>query len=238
MKQILTIFLLATNALFLTGCLGWKKKQVDSTENTIPIQIDDNLNSSMTTEISFIENNPDYILTPGKTIFDDNNDEGNAQETLIYNEEILIPENNNCLNNFIIQEEDNTQNQNPSIITEKKKSHISTVLFDFDKSESIRPEYEKILDGSIAQIQLALEKNPNINIIIEGHACNSCGSERYNLELSNQRAITIKNKIINQTNINPEKLSVFGCGTSHLIVHGGRYEQAPNRRVEIFMIHN
>jgi outer membrane protein OmpA-like peptidoglycan-associated protein len=238
MKQILTICLLASNALFLTGCLGWKKKQVDTTENTVPIEIDGNLNSTIATEISFIENNPDYILTPGKTIFDDVNNEGNTEETLIYNEETPISENNNCLNNFIIQEEIHSQNINQPIIIEKNKTHISTVLFDFDKSESIRSEYEKLLDGSIAQIQLALDKNPNINIIIEGHACNSCGSERYNLELSNQRAITIKNKIVKKTNINPEKLSVFGCGTSHLIVHGGRYEQAPNRRVEIFMTHN
>jgi outer membrane protein OmpA-like peptidoglycan-associated protein len=237
MKKISILFLLAANAFFLTGC--WKRKQVNTTENTAPIQIDGNTISYSNPEISFIENNPDYVLTPGKTIFDDSTpDSAPINDTIIYSEEIMLPENNNCLNNFIIQEEiNNSQISNPMII-EKTRSHLSTVLFDFDKSESIRPEYETILQGAIAQIQLALEKNPNASVIIEGHACNSCGSERYNLELSNQRALTIKNKIISKTNINPEKLSVFGCGTSHLIVHGGRYEQGPNRRVEIFTINN
>ena len=78
--------------------------------------------------------------------------------------------------------------------------------------------------------------NPNAKIIIEGHACNSCGSERYNLDLSNNRALAIKDKIIQNTSINADNISVFGCGTSHLIVHGGRSEQSPNRRVEIFIV--
>jgi outer membrane protein OmpA-like peptidoglycan-associated protein len=237
MKKISILLLLATNALFLTGCLGWKKKK-EITENTEPIKINTSDEYTINPEISFVENNPDYALTPGKTIFDDNDGSSNMNETIIYNQEILLPENNNCLNNFIIQEEANIGDVNNAIAIEKSKSHITTVLFDFDKYEHIRPEYDVALQGAISQIQLAFEKNPNINILIEGHACNSCGSERYNLELSNKRALTIKNIIINKTNIHPEKLSVFGCGTSHLIVHGGRYEQGPNRRVEIFIINS
>ncbi len=94
------------------------------------------------------------------------------------------------------------------------------------------------MQSAINQIQREIDKNQNTTVIIEGHACNSCGSERYNLELSNNRAITIKNKILKNTSISPEKLSVFGCGTSHLIMHGGRVEQGPNRRVEIFIVNN
>lgn len=231
-KKISILFLLGTNALFLSGC--WLKKKKTANENEA-IKIESSTeNYNVSSEISFDENNPNYILTQSKTIFDDNNDELN-NNTIVYNEETIIPD-NNCLNNFIIQEEPNNIANNNAIAIEKSKSHINTVLFDFDKFEYIRSEYEGSLQGAIAQIQLAIEKNPNTEIIIEGHACNSCGSERYNLELSNQRALTIKNKIISKTTINPDKLSVFGCGTSHLIVHGGKYEQAPNRRVEIFLI--
>jgi OOP family OmpA-OmpF porin len=123
-------------------------------------------------------------------------------------------------------------------IIEKKKNHLQTLLFDFDRYECIKPEYENSLKGAIAQIQVHLKNNPNAHIIIEGHACNSCGSERYNLELSNKRADTIKNKIIESGEISNDKLSVFGCGTSHLIVHGSRHEQSPNRRVEIFIVNS
>ena len=237
MKKISILFLLSANVLFLTGCLGWKKKQTISVDNQ-PLKIDNNSNDDCNSsiKISFTEDNPDYTLTTGKTIFDDNNNEL-ENNTIIIDQAVINPE-NNCLNNLILQEETHINNQDNSIKMETAKSHIATLLFDFDIFEHLRPEYENALKVAIAQIQLAIEKNPNLNIIIEGHACNSCGSERYNLELSNHRAITIKNKILQNTNINPEKLSVFGCGTSHLIVHGGRYEQGPNRRVEIFIVNN
>ncbi len=228
MKKISILFLLSVNVLFLTGC--WKRKKTDDINQPIKINEQEN-NYNLSPEISFTENNPNCVLTSSKTIFDDGNDE--LSNLNIENPEIIT--NENCLNNFIIQEEQNNPETNNTITITSNKNHLNTVLFDFDKFEYIKQEYENSLQGTIAQIALAFERNPNINIVIEGHACNSCGSERYNLELSNKRALTIKNRILSQTNINPEKLSAFGCGTSHLIVHGGRYEQAPNRRVEIFI---
>jgi outer membrane protein OmpA-like peptidoglycan-associated protein len=233
MKKILPIALVIANALFLPGC--WKRTKKNEVNLSQPIKIGNDENTCATSEINFNNNNPEYTINEGKTIFDDNDNNIELSISTDNNDQIKIIEHTNSLNNTILTDESNDLDTMNTII-EQQKIHIETVLFDFDVYEHTKSDNEKALQGAMARVQLALANNPLAHVIIEGHACNSSGSERYNLELSDKRAITIKNKIVASTGIALDRFSVFGCGTSHLIVHGSRYEQGPNRRVEIFIL--
>lgn len=234
-KIVLRIFLM-TSITFLTGCEWWKKKKVNNNENKAVVVNDFNNQINDTSnciEIDFNDgNNTSYQIVTGKSIFAD--DEMITTETT----EIENPKqdvNKESIEVDLLVDTPLTDNQK-EIMIERDKVHLGTILFDFDKYEYVKSDYENNLKCTIHNIQSILVSNPNAKIIIEGHACNSCGSERYNQELSNNRALTVRDRICTQTTIDPNNVSVFGCGTSHLIVHGGRAEQAPNRRVEIFII--
>ena len=236
MEKVVLRVLLITSIAFLTGCEWWKKKKIDTNENKAIVvndaahQIGDDSNCI---EIDFNDgNNTSYQIVTGKSIFaDDEIITTEATET----EGIRPNTNKEALEVDLLVDAPLVNNQK-EIMIERDKVHLGTMLFDFDKYEHVKSNYENNLKSTIHHIQSILVNNPHAKIIVEGHACNSCGSERYNQELSNNRALTIRDRICTETTINPDNISVFGCGTSHLIVHGGRAEQAPNRRVEIFII--
>ena len=72
-----------------------------------------------------------------------------------------------------------------------------------------------------------LKNNPNIKVSIEGHT-DSIGSEEDNLQLSINRATTIRNKLI-ELGINQNRLSIIGFGETKPLEIG---EHEKNRRVE------
>ncbi|MDZ7840040.1 MAG: OmpA family protein [Gammaproteobacteria bacterium] len=82
------------------------------------------------------------------------------------------------------------------------------VQFDFDKS-TIKSAYEPQF-GEIAQ---ALEQNPDKTITIEGHTC-WIGTEEYNQGLSERRASAVKQKLVEDYDIAPERLDARGFGES------------------------
>ena len=63
----------------------------------------------------------------------------------------------------------------------------------------------------------------------------SFGSDVYNMELSRQRAETVKAWLITTMNISPDRISARGFGKTRLIApaSGSIEEQQINRRVEI-----
>jgi OmpA-OmpF porin, OOP family len=104
---------------------------------------------------------------------------------------------------------------------------LGDVLFSFGKTD--------LLPGAMNTIdKLAkfLAEYPNKTVLIEGHTDN-IGSEEYNQKLSEQRALAVKNALI-QVGVNASRIDTVGLGESSPITdnstEAGRLK---NRRVEI-----
>ncbi|HKI50819.1 MAG TPA: OmpA family protein [Geothermobacteraceae bacterium] len=110
--------------------------------------------------------------------------------------------------------------------TLKLTLHIN---FDFDKSD-IKPEFA-------ADLQTAGDfvlKNKNVPYIVITGYTDSVGEEDYNQKLSERRAAAVRQYLIDNFGIDPDRLAARGGGESSPVAdnstENGRYE---NRRVEI-----
>jgi OOP family OmpA-OmpF porin len=91
------------------------------------------------------------------------------------------------------------------------------IHFDLDKS-TLKPEAQTILKRSI---QL-LKDNPNAQIRVAGYTSAS-GTEAYNQKLSERRANAVRDYLINEGIIAPDRLTIIGYGERH----PAEYEAAP-----------
>ena len=100
-------------------------------------------------------------------------------------------------------------------------------LFDTDSS-TLRPgSYQKM-----NQIAGVMNEDPSTQIIVKGHT-DSRGSEAYNMTLSQRRAESVKNALI-QSGVAPQRITAIGYGESQPLVNentSGAWQQ--NRRVEL-----
>lgn len=102
------------------------------------------------------------------------------------------------------------------------------ILFDTD-SDVIRPESAP----AIRLIARALESNPNLKLLIEGHT-DSVGDASHNLDLSRRRAEAVRSVLIGQFNVDPSRLSAAGLGSSKPVDSNDTPQgRAQNRRVEL-----
>jgi outer membrane protein OmpA-like peptidoglycan-associated protein len=103
----------------------------------------------------------------------------------------------------------------------------SDVLFDTNSAALKAGSYDEM--NRVAQV---LNQYPDTTILIAGHT-DSTGSESYNQQLSERRAVAVKNALGGQ-GVNPARLSTIGYGESRPIadnsIESGRQI---NRRVEI-----
>ena len=79
-----------------------------------------------------------------------------------------------------------------------------------------------------------IQRNPKATFSIEGHT-DSTGTPDYNQTLSERRAAAVRDWLVENMQIAPERIQTKGFGSSRLIVPADKSidEQAPNRRVEI-----
>jgi OOP family OmpA-OmpF porin len=109
-----------------------------------------------------------------------------------------------------------------------KDGHVALYInFDTDKA-GIRP------DGKLAVDEIAklLDKNPSLNLTIEGHTDN-VGDPAHNKTLSQQRADAVMGSLI-ATGIAKERLSTLGLGdTKPVADNNDDTGRAKNRRVEL-----
>ena len=104
------------------------------------------------------------------------------------------------------------------------------IQFDFDKA-TLRPKDREIL-ATIAGVLLTSKQ---YQVQIFGHT-DDIGSEEHNLKLSEKRAQTVRNYLID-AGINPAIISTKGFGNSNPLVAGTSPEvRQKNRRVEIGII--
>ena len=102
-------------------------------------------------------------------------------------------------------------------------------LYEYDSAD--------LKENAIAELRKLgelIKRNPKATFSIEGHT-DSFGSPEYNLSLSERRAQAVRDWLVIQMQIPPERIQTRGFGSSRLIVPAEKSidEQAPNRRVEI-----
>ena len=110
-----------------------------------------------------------------------------------------------------------------------KEGKVSTngILFDVN-SANIKPESY----GIIRQIALAMEEKTDMRLNIIGHT-DSDGEETENQSLSEKRAASVKNVLVNDFGIKNARLEIEGRGESQPIADNQSPEaKAANRRVE------
>jgi OmpA-OmpF porin, OOP family len=93
------------------------------------------------------------------------------------------------------------------------------IHFDFDKS-TLTPEAQAILKRDIQK----LKENPKAKIRIAGYT-SAAGTELYNQKLSERRATSVEEYLINEGIISPDRLSTIGYGETDPAM----YEAAPKQ---------
>ncbi len=105
-------------------------------------------------------------------------------------------------------EEKNAEyNVNFTLSSISKPILIENIFYDFDRA-TLRPESESSLD----ELVKLLNDNPNVSIELSAHT-DSKGSEEYNLRLSDRRARSVVDYLI-QSGIDPARLQPKGYGES------------------------
>ena len=117
--------------------------------------------------------------------------------------------------------------------TELKISLLGDILFDYDKAD-IRSAAEPTL----AQVAALIQKQPNANVLIEGHT-DSKGSQSYNAKLSEKRAASVKTWLVKK-GIADGSIWTRGLGAEKPVAPNSRPDgsddpqgRQQNRRVEI-----
>ncbi len=125
-----------------------------------------------------------------------------------------------------------TVNKDFALLKKKMKFVFHNILFDFDKA-TLRPESYPVLD-SIGRIMI---ENPTIITELSGHT-DARGSNSYNQRLSQRRANSARNYIVQQWKITPMRIVAKGYGEAVPIIPNARTEDEhqQNRRVEFTVI--
>lgn len=109
----------------------------------------------------------------------------------------------------------------------KSRFSVGSILFEFDSDKMIA-DYPKILAGLVAELKRARFTK----LTIEGHT-DSLGRLAYNMELSQRRAMAIKNYLVEKEGIEASKIEAIGFGPTRPVASNGNYQgRQANRRVE------
>jgi outer membrane protein OmpA-like peptidoglycan-associated protein len=114
-------------------------------------------------------------------------------------------------------------------------------LFEYDSTE-LQPS----AIGQLQKLGTLIKRNPKATFTVEGYT-DSFGSPDYNLELSQRRAESVKEYLVNVMGISPAQVETHGYGQTKFIVSPRAvppgapqavldaeiWRQQPNRRVEI-----
>ena len=115
-------------------------------------------------------------------------------------------------------------------ILEEINVQVRTVLFDLDKATIRKESYE-----TLNAVAATMKEYPNTRFLIEGHT-DSQGSDAYNLNLSKERAASVKDYLISQE-LPASRLSSEGFGeTRPVATNATAAGRQKNRRVEISLI--
>lgn len=120
--------------------------------------------------------------------------------------------------------------QSPPVVLLKKASVIIPMLFEFD-SAVILPQYYD--DLAKLGAQLSAPHHREYRVQIGGHTDNR-GTVLYNQRLSEKRARSVQQYLVQQFAIDPERLPIKGYGPSNPIAsNSSEAGRSQNRRIEV-----
>ena len=138
-------------------------------------------------------------------------------------------------NRTVTLEAGETREIDVGFVKKEFKIVLPEVYFETAKSE-LKPESHAILDDAAATLKDVCAANPDIKIEIQGHT-DSQGSDAYNMNLSNERAATVKNYLVDKHGIKDARLITKGYGESKPVATNNTAAgRAQNRRVEFLVI--
>jgi outer membrane protein OmpA-like peptidoglycan-associated protein len=119
----------------------------------------------------------------------------------------------------------------PVVVTPKTDTLIiPDVLFRFDKSD-LNPKFSNRLDSFVNAIKI----KPFTKLLVAGHTDNY-GTDEYNLKLSQDRANTIRNYLLQKLMINVDAIEAKGYGEAQpRATNNTSTGRQQNRRVEIII---
>ena len=115
-------------------------------------------------------------------------------------------------------------------VTESKIVGVKTenVQFEFDEVDVPLDSHDKL-----KMVASFLESNPDTFAVLAGFTDIS-GAEEYNLKLSRVRALNVKNFILEQSRIDPDRVILFWYGPANPVASNDTLEgRKKNRRVEM-----
>jgi len=113
-------------------------------------------------------------------------------------------------------------------LAKEKKAVVYGIYFDFN-SDKIRVESKSVMD----EIAAALKNNPDWKLTVNGYTDN-IGGDGYNLDLSRRRSASVRQALVTQYHIPPDRLTAGGYGDSSPIDTNDTLQgRARNRRVEL-----
>jgi outer membrane protein OmpA-like peptidoglycan-associated protein len=113
-------------------------------------------------------------------------------------------------------------------LQEKKKVEIYGIYFNF-ASDRLKEESTPVLQ----EIARVMQAHPDWKLSVSGHTDN-IGGDVYNLDLSKRRTAAVKQALVTEYSIEPERLSTDGYGASRPVDTNATLEgRARNRRVEL-----
>jgi len=106
----------------------------------------------------------------------------------------------------------------------------SDLLFEYDSAE-----LKAGARFGLMKLGMLIDRNPKMFCLLEGHS-DLFGPDSYNLQLSQERAQSVKSYLVQSLKLDGSRILVKGFGKSRpLVTEGDQNQQAPNRRVDILM---
>jgi len=103
--------------------------------------------------------------------------------------------------------------------------------FDINRAE-VRPQYRE----ELRKVANFMKANPQVTATVEGHTSNHQGAAVQGVELSQRRAQSVVNTMVNEFGIQRSRLSAAGFGQSRRFAYNTSLEgQKENRRVNIIL---
>jgi outer membrane protein OmpA-like peptidoglycan-associated protein len=131
----------------------------------------------------------------------------------------------------MVVEKDKPTIKNFELVKEGMAITLRGIYFNTAKA-TIKPESRPALEDA----SKILKDNPDIRVEIQGHT-DSQGSDAYNLTLSDQRAYSVVNYLIQNFGIDAKRLVAKGYGEARPVADNGTAEgRALNRRVEFVIL--
>lgn len=146
----------------------------------------------------------------------------------LYRGEILIPQIEQFLHQPLLSK--------PEINPPKKPEPVVLTLDSLALFETGQYELKHNANKALIGVLKAIEQHPDTQIMVEGHTDN-IGSKSVNQQLSEKRALAVRDWLIISSNLPATRFAVKGYGDTRPIAENLTEEgRAKNRRVEIILI--